>query len=51
MKYGQYKFNRGAYSTADLEEGASTVSVTSVVANVNSVRVRTSGALAASTTV
>ena len=51
MKYGQYKFNRGKYSTADLEEGASTVSVTSGVANVNAVRVRTSGALSASVTV
>ena len=51
MKYSQYKYNRGKYSTADLEEGASTVSVTSGVANVNVVRVRTSGALAASTTV
>lgn len=51
MKYGQYKFNRGKYSTADLEEGASTVSVTSGVANVNAIRVRTSGALSAGVTV
>lgn len=51
MKYGQYKFNRGKYSTADLEEGASTVSVTSGIANAIAVRVRTSGALSAGVTV
>ncbi len=51
MKYGQYKFNRGAYSTADLEEGASAVTANSSVANVSAVRVRTSGAVSAGVTV
>jgi len=51
MKYGQYKFNRGAYSTADLEEGASAVTSNSSVANVAAVRVRTSGAVSAGVTV
>tara|TARA_R100000541_G_scaffold10890_2_gene18953 strand:- start:2560 stop:3105 length:546 start_codon:yes stop_codon:yes gene_type:complete len=51
MKYGQYKFNRGAYSTADLEEGASAVTANSSVASVSAVRVRTSGAVSAGVTV
>ena len=51
MKYGQYKFNRGKYSTADLEEGVSAITSNSSVANVAAVRVRTSGALSAGVTV
>jgi len=51
MRYSQWKYSRGKYSTADLEEGASAVSSHSSIANVSAVRVRTSGALAASTTV
>ena len=51
MRYSQYKYSRGRYGTADLLEGASAVSSHSSIANVSAVRVRTSGALAASTTV
>jgi hypothetical protein len=51
MRYSQWKYSRGKYSTADLEEGASAVSSHSSIANVSAVRVRTSGAVAASTTV
>ena len=51
MRYSQYKYSKGRYGTADLLEGASAVSSHSSIANVSAVRVRTSGALAASTTV
>ena len=45
MKYGVYKFNRGKYSTADLEEGVAAVSVESSVANVTAQKILLSGAL------
>lgn len=51
MRYSQFKFNRGRYGTADLHDGVSAVTANSSVANVSAVRVRTSGALAAGTTV
>ena len=49
MLYGKYKFNRGKYSTADLEEGASTVSVTSGIANAIGVRVQNASGISSVT--